>query len=235
MSQNICNLMKCITPPFCFCFFFYKLRMQKSRRNVRAHILVYSTNREIKNYHRANSVIGPSGFPSNKMVVRFFLYTISSLMEENNMPNETHENAKKEFQNIIATFEVQLKEHTSNETTLKTELENLKAEIQDYAGKTSLKNLEETLTAAQNTIVEQAVTAKAKEQVTEEVTSRDIGSIPTTPSKRKSKKSVEPASTPSTSNTQLQATNDSFGTSFKFIVGFALVSVIIGIVLGKRY
>lgn len=77
-------------------------------------------------------------------------------MEENNMLNETHENAKKEFQTVIATLEVQLKEHTSNETTLKTELENLKTEIQDHAAlKTNLKNLEETLAAAQNTIVEQ--------------------------------------------------------------------------------
>lgn len=65
----------------------------------------------------------------------------------------------------------------------------------------------------------------------------------TTPSKRKSKKNAESSSTvqnnqasASSKTVQNQATDhDSFGTSVKFIVGVALVSVIIGIVLGKRY
>lgn len=77
-------------------------------------------------------------------------------MEENNLLNETHGNAKKEFQTIITTLEEQVKEHISNETSLKAELENLKAEIEEKAAlKINLKNLEEKLAAAQNTIVEQ--------------------------------------------------------------------------------
>lgn len=77
-------------------------------------------------------------------------------MEENNKLNETHGNAKTEFQTIITTLEEQVKEHTSNETSLKAELEKLKAEIEENAVlKINLKNFEEKLAAAQTTIVEQ--------------------------------------------------------------------------------
>ncbi|XP_071702993.1 uncharacterized protein [Rutidosis leptorrhynchoides] len=66
-----------------------------------------------------------------------------------------------------------------------------------------------------------------------EVQLRDFGSSLTTPSKHKSKKNVEP--TPSPSTTHVQAADDSFGTNVKVILGIALVSTIIGIVLGKCY
>ncbi|KAI3784586.1 hypothetical protein L1987_43688 [Smallanthus sonchifolius] len=42
-------------------------------------------------------------------------YQISSLMEENKQLNETHGNAKKQFQITMTTLEEQVKEHTSNE------------------------------------------------------------------------------------------------------------------------
>jgi len=69
-----------------------------------------------------------------------------------------------------------------------------------------------------------------------EVKSRDF-SI-SSPSKRKSKKKSEtttpPAST-SSSETHIQAGHDSPIMNFKFILGVALVSIIFGIILGKRY
>ncbi|KAJ0830298.1 hypothetical protein HanPSC8_Chr15g0653751 [Helianthus annuus] len=193
------------------------------------------------------------------------------------MLNETHENAKKEFQTAINTLEAQVKEHTSNETSLKLELENLKAEIEEKTAlKISLKNLEENLPEARNTIKEilsqkelelkaglkdleakkeslshlekhvkdLTENAKVKEQVhgdnASEVKSRDIGSTltTTTASKRKSKKNVESstahAAAPthsSSSNTQNQAPDGSIVTSIKFIMGVALVSAIISLVI----
>ena len=71
-----------------------------------------------------------------------------------------------------------------------------------------------------------------------EVKSRDIGSSISTPSKRKSKKKSEATTTPtsSSSETHVQTSQASSpAINFKFILGVALVSIIFGIILGKRY
>ena len=72
-----------------------------------------------------------------------------------------------------------------------------------------------------------------------QVKSRDIGSPISTPSKRKSKKKLEATSTAaqtsSTSQTHTQTAEASPLMTFKVILGVALVSVIIGMILGKRY
>ena len=70
-----------------------------------------------------------------------------------------------------------------------------------------------------------------------EIKSRDIGSAISTPTKRKSKKKLETASTEASSSlgTQERTVEASHAMSFKFIMGVALVSIIVGIVLGKRY
>ena len=72
------------------------------------------------------------------------------------MLKETHENAKKELQTFIATLEGEVEELTSNEMSLKAELEHLKAEMEENAElKNNLLNLEKELEATQNTIMEQ--------------------------------------------------------------------------------
>ncbi|XP_058097152.1 uncharacterized protein LOC131242486 [Magnolia sinica] len=72
-----------------------------------------------------------------------------------------------------------------------------------------------------------------------EVKSRDLGSSISTPSKRKSKKRAEATSVQAveaSSTTPAQATEEhSLATNIKIILGVALVSVIIGVILGKRY
>lgn len=70
-----------------------------------------------------------------------------------------------------------------------------------------------------------------------EVKSRDIGSSLSIPSKRKSKKKSEvtSAQTSSSSETHVQTGHDSPIINFKFILGVALVSIVFGIILGKRY
>jgi hypothetical protein len=69
-----------------------------------------------------------------------------------------------------------------------------------------------------------------------EVKSRDF-SIPS-PSKRKSKKKSEATTaqaSSSSSATHIQTGQDSPIINFKFILGVAIVSIIFGVILGKRY
>ncbi|XP_042504985.1 putative leucine-rich repeat-containing protein DDB_G0290503 isoform X2 [Macadamia integrifolia] len=70
-----------------------------------------------------------------------------------------------------------------------------------------------------------------------EVKSRDLGSTVSTPSKRKSKKRTETISPQATSSSGLHTEIHEVSPimTLKFIMGVALVSVIIGIILGKRY
>ncbi|XP_048434432.1 COP1-interactive protein 1-like [Pyrus x bretschneideri] len=54
---------------------------------------------------------------------------ISSLTDENSLLNEVHQNTKKELQQAISNLEEQLKEQKTGEAALKSEVENLKAEV----------------------------------------------------------------------------------------------------------
>lgn len=75
-----------------------------------------------------------------------------------------------------------------------------------------------------------------------EIKSRDIGLSFSAPTKRKHKKNKDEATTtptsrspPSSSETHTQTAEVSSISSLKIVLGVALVSVIIGIYLGKRY
>lgn len=70
-----------------------------------------------------------------------------------------------------------------------------------------------------------------------EVKSRDLGSTISTPSKRKSKKRTETVSPQASSSSTIhnETTEVPSAMTLKFILGVALVSVIFGIILGKRY
>lgn len=75
-------------------------------------------------------------------------------------------------------------------------------------------------------------------EVEPEVRSRDFdfGSTVSSPVKRKSKKLEKSSAQPSSSAvSQTTTTESSFGMNFKFIMGVALVSIIVGVILGKRY
>lgn len=70
-----------------------------------------------------------------------------------------------------------------------------------------------------------------------EIKSRDIELSFSAPAKRKGKKKSEaaPAQTSTSSETTIQSSEASHAMNFKFILGVALVSIIIGVILGKRY
>ncbi|XP_027911837.1 putative leucine-rich repeat-containing protein DDB_G0290503 [Vigna unguiculata] len=70
-----------------------------------------------------------------------------------------------------------------------------------------------------------------------EVKSRDIGSNLSSPSKRKNKKKSEVPSvqTSSASETHVQSGHRSSVVNYKFVFGVAIVSIVLGIILGKYY
>lgn len=72
-----------------------------------------------------------------------------------------------------------------------------------------------------------------------EIKSRDIGLSFSAPAKRKHKKNKEATTTstspPSSSKTHTQTAEVSSISSLKIVLGVALISVIVGIYLGKRY
>ncbi|KAF9587595.1 hypothetical protein IFM89_004427 [Coptis chinensis] len=124
------------------------------------------------------------------------------------------------------------------------------AELDDLKKKSSqtaelekkIEELENKLKLASNISKEQASlpcrTSFVEQNEGVEVKSRDIGLSVSTPSKRKHKKrSSEATSTPTSSTSVIHAptSEGSSAMNFKFIFGIALVSVIIGIILGKRY
>ncbi|KAJ6408498.1 hypothetical protein OIU84_011755 [Salix udensis] len=215
---------------------------------------------------------------------------ISSVMEENNLLNETYQHEKKELQSVIIQLEEQLKGKKASEDALNSGIESLKAEVAERSAlQTSLEELEKQLMTAEAQLKEQKeidsqklekeaalkksladLEAKNKEtshlenQVKEleqklreadakllekgdgsspseqkggEIKSRDIGAAISTPTKRKSKKKLEAASTQvsSPSETHTQTADVWPAMNFKFILGVALVSLIIGAILGKRY
>lgn len=81
---------------------------------------------------------------------------ISSVMEENNLLNETYQNAKKELESVILQLEQQLKEQNAKEDALRSDIENLKAEIAEKPVlQTRLKELEEQLVKNENQLKEE--------------------------------------------------------------------------------
>ncbi|KAK6918034.1 hypothetical protein RJ641_016456 [Dillenia turbinata] len=119
------------------------------------------------------------------------------------------------------------------EASSKDKLENEAKNQQVILLEKQLKELEKKLQLA-------AANLKEKDGGDEkEVKSREIGASISTPTsvRRKSKKKLEAASgqTPSPPETQTKGTDVSPAMTFKFVVGVALVSIIVGIILGKRY
>ena len=81
---------------------------------------------------------------------------ISSVMEENNLLTETYQNAKKELESVILLLEQQLKEQNAKEDALRSDIENLKAEIAEKPVlQTRLKELEEQLLKNENQLEEE--------------------------------------------------------------------------------
>lgn len=81
---------------------------------------------------------------------------ISSVMEENNLLTETYQNAKKELESVILQLEQQLKEQNTKEDALRSDIENLKAEIAEKPVlQTRLKELEEQLLKNENQLKEE--------------------------------------------------------------------------------
>lgn len=83
---------------------------------------------------------------------------LSSILEENNLLNETHQTSKKEHQNVIAHLEEQLKAIKSSEASLKSQLEVFQAEIHQKSQLESrIKELEDHLGSAEAQVKEEVM------------------------------------------------------------------------------
>ncbi|CAL9213803.1 unnamed protein product [Arabidopsis halleri] len=138
--------------------------------------------------------------------------------------------------------EAQLKEekeavsqkHLELEATIKKSQEELEAKKSIILHLESLlKELEQKVKLADAKSKETESTRKGEV----EVESRDIDLSFSTPTQRKSKKNLDasPSHSPSSGNVTTQKAETSHLMTLKIVLGVALVSVIIGIILGKNY
>ncbi|KAK4386286.1 hypothetical protein Sango_2499200 [Sesamum angolense] len=187
---------------------------------------------------------------------------ISSVMEENNLLNETFQSSKKDLEAMMVHLEEQLKEQKSSEDALKTKLETLNSEVGQKAElQNRLEDLEEQLATAETKLKEEKASGSDKDlereagwkHLSEELEAKKNeilllenkvkeleNRLQQTDAKlkeRKHKKKTEPTSAEALSSdtTHVQTTEASSIVNLKIIVGVALVSIIFGIILGKRY
>ncbi|KAM0948674.1 putative ubiquitin interacting [Dioscorea sansibarensis] len=164
---------------------------------------------------------------------------ISSIRVENDSLNEMHEAAKRELEKVRVQMDEKLNELKERESSLTVYTEQLKQELCEKA----LLEARVTELEQQVLIAETTSNEKDKDTVTEttvdsvEVKSRDFVLGTSTTSKRKSKKRSEdvPSETISVHASTTDTAHHSGAMAFKFVVGVALVSMVIGIILGKRY
>uniref|UniRef100_A0A6N2N863 Uncharacterized protein n=1 Tax=Salix viminalis TaxID=40686 RepID=A0A6N2N863_SALVM len=135
--------------------------------------------------------------------------------------------------------EVDSHNQLEKDEALKKSLEDLEAKNKEVSHlENQVKELELKLQVAGAKLLEKGDGSNPAEQKDGvEIKSRDIGAAISTPTKRKSKKKLEAAAAqaPSTSQTHTKTADVSPAMTFKIILGVALVSIIIGVYLGKRY
>lgn len=74
------------------------------------------------------------------------------------MLTETHQNAKEELQAAVIQLEGQIKQHISNEHALTSEIENMKAEVEEKSALSErLKELEEQLAITKAQVKEEVI------------------------------------------------------------------------------
>ncbi|XP_048434435.1 myosin-10-like [Pyrus x bretschneideri] len=97
---------------------------------------------------------------------------ISSLMDENRLLNEVHQNTKKELQQAISNLEEQLKEQKAGEAALKSEVKNLKVEVaENPLLQNSLKELQTKLARCEE---ESRKLAEANKKLKEDVSTYEF-------------------------------------------------------------
>ncbi|RWW24401.1 hypothetical protein GW17_00011318 [Ensete ventricosum] len=143
-----------------------------------------------------------------------------------------------------------LESKNQHATLFEKQVEELKQRLQEaesqYKEKTAemekkIAELEDTLQLARTTSAEEVKneTSQSEVQDATEVKSRDLGLDTSTLSKRKSKKrsdKVHRDTETSTVNPNASVVPEHSGAmAFKFVLGVALVSMFIGVILGKRY
>ena len=87
---------------------------------------------------------------SDSAMNSFSCLQIASIVEDNNVLNETYQKTKNDFQSEILRLEEKLKEQSKVEESLRSEIENLKADIAENNGlKIRHKELEDELSKSE--------------------------------------------------------------------------------------
>ncbi|KAJ8759706.1 hypothetical protein K2173_009807 [Erythroxylum novogranatense] len=131
-------------------------------------------------------------------------------------------------------MEANSQKELEREAALKKSLEDLDAKNKEVMLlDKQVKKLEEKLQLADAKLLkgDGGNTAEHKDGI--DVKSRDVGSTISTPIKRKIKKKLEAESAQTSSRVQTVDTSPAM--TFKFIWGVALISIVVGVILGKRY
>ncbi|KAK4804270.1 hypothetical protein SAY86_004087 [Trapa natans] len=161
------------------------------------------------------------------------------LVEKSKLETYIKEMEEKISQNILVDKEIEVVDYDELErrTSLEQSLEKLQEKSNEVVIlETKFKELEQKLKSAEAALLEKETGASQGEIKTRDI--GDIGFPVSAPSKRKSKKNTETSSTspPSTSSgTQPQTSEHSAAMSFRFILGIVIVSIVLGIILGKKY
>lgn len=161
-------------------------------------------------------------------------------VEDRDMLNEKVVQLQREFDLTQTTLaeqkEVVSQKELEQEAAIQRKLEEFEAKSKEVTVlEKQVKELEQKLELADAKLKEKVDGGNPSEPV--EVKSRDIGSTFSAPTKRKSKKKSEatPSQASSSSKTEIPTTEHSSAMTLKLVLGVALLSVIVGIILGKRY
>ncbi|GAB2260931.1 hypothetical protein Droror1_Dr00011786 [Drosera rotundifolia] len=136
---------------------------------------------------------------------------------------------------LAQTTIVELKEEKSRQAS------EQEGAIKNLSEELAAKSQEALLLEKQTTELQEKLQAVSTEkgQDAAEVSSQDIGSSVVTPSKRKSKKKTETSTSsqalPASEKSATSINASSSAMNFKLVLGVALFSIIVGIILGKRY
>ncbi|CAA3000671.1 myosin-2 heavy chain [Olea europaea subsp. europaea] len=188
-----------------------------------------------------NNLLNETNQSSKKELQTIVVHLEEQLKEQNSkleiLNTEVGQKAElqsrlKELEEHLAIAEDRVKEENESSSQKKLEQEaSLNKQV--VLLENQVKELEQKLQLADSKLKEKDAKT-TREEI--ELKSREIEFSTSTPTKRKSRKKSEPSSaqTPS-SDTHVKPAEVSPATTFKFVLGVALISVIVGIILGKRY
>ncbi|XP_019454298.1 PREDICTED: myosin-9-like [Lupinus angustifolius] len=221
-----------------------KLKIEISEKSKLQSRVIEIEEQLIKSESRLNEEVGrlQAVVSQREVELRSKSEDFAAKVHDRNVLNEKVAELEKELQLARATIANQVGTE-SQKLELEATLKNSVAELETKNKEVSLLqkqvvDLEQKLQQVGDEISSVQVDDGVDQKDDLEVKSRDIGSIISTPSIRSSKKNSEATTTETTTTetTTTEATSHvSPAINFKSFLGVALVSIIVGVILGKSY